>query len=218
MFANLTEDLRRYGNPRQQIKALLVAPRVWAIIAYRFGRWVHTTRMPAIVRLPLKMLARLIFVFIDIATNIELPAQTVIGCGIFIPHTGHIIIASNATIGRYCTFTQGISIGHGAGGRETSFAGPVIGDRVFIGPGAAVLGPIRIGNDVLIGANAVVIRSVPDRAVVVGNPARVISFNGSFDLVSYEGMERDPERLAALAAARSEPRGVLAGDSSNSSG
>jgi len=94
----------------------------------------------------------------------------------------------------------------------------VIGDRVFIGPGAAVLGPIRIGNDVLIGANAVVIRSVPDRAVVVGNPARVISFNGSFDLVSYEGMERDPERLAALAAARSEPRGVLAGDSSNSSG
>ena len=206
MFPNLGEDLRRYGNPRQQIKALLLAPRVWAIVAYRFAHWVHTAPMPAIVRWPLKMLVRLIYVFIEIATNIELPAQTVVGCGLFVPHTGHIIIASNATIGRYCTFTQGISVGHGAGGRESSFASPVVGDRVYIGPGAAVLGPINIGNDVLIGANAVVIRSVPARAVVVGNPARVISMKGSFDLVKYDGMDRDGQRIASLAAGSSETK------------
>ncbi len=198
MFPNLSEDLRRYGNGRQQIKALLSAPRVWAILYYRFGRWVHTARMPAIVRVLLKVIIGPVAVFIDIATNMELPPQADIGRGLFIPHTGHVIIAFNARIGRYCTLAQGTSVGHGAGGKEKSFSGPVLGDRVYVGPGAAVLGPITIGDDVLIGANTVVIRSVPDRAVVVGNPARMISLNGSFDLISYNGMERDPSRLEAL--------------------
>lgn len=198
MFPNLSEDLRRYGNGPQQIKALLSAPRVWAIVYYRLGRWVHTARIPAIVRVLLKILIRPVAIFIDIATNMELPPQADIGSGLFIPHTGHVIIAFNATIGRYCTLAQGTSVGHRAGGKEKTFSGPVLGDRVYVGPGAAVLGPITIGDDVLIGANTVVIRSVPARAVVVGNPARMISLKGSFDLVSYDGMERDPARLKAL--------------------
>lgn len=202
---HLSEDLRRYGSPRQQIKALLFAPRVWAIVAFRFARWVQTARIASILRGPLKILVAFIAVFVDIATSIELPPQVAIGPGLFIPHTGYIVVGSTATIGRHCTLTQGVTIGHRAGGHESSFAGPVIGDRVYIGPGAAVLGPINIGNDVLIGANAVVTRSVPARAVVVGNPARVISMKGSFDLVSYDRMERDPERLAALEKAGADP-------------
>lgn len=198
---NLCEDLRRYGSPWQQMKALLFAPRVWAIVAFRFARWVHTARIPAILRLPLKIIVGLVAVFVDSATSIELPPQVAIGPGLFIPHTGYIVVGSTATIGRYCTLTQGVTIGHRGGGREASFAGPVIGDRVYIGPGAAVLGPIKIGEDVLIGANAVVTRSVPARAVVVGNPARVISAKGSFDLVRYEGMESDPDRLESIEAA-----------------
>lgn len=196
---NLREDLRRYGSPRQQVKALLLAPRVWAIIAFRFARWVHTARIPAVVRAPLKVMAALFGVFVDITTSIELPPQVAIGPGLFLPHTGYIVVGSNAAIGRYCTLAQGVSIGHRGGGKESSLAGPVIGDRVYIGPGAAVLGTIDIGDDVLIGANAVVTRSVPARAVVVGNPGRVISMKGSFDLVSYHRMERDPERIASLA-------------------
>jgi serine O-acetyltransferase len=198
MFPNLCEDLRRYGGPWHQLRALVLAPRVWAIVVFRLARWVHTARSAAILRLPLKVLVSLIAVFIDVATNIELPPQVAIGPGLFLPHTGYIVVASNVVIGAHCTLTQGVTIGHRSGGSVLSLAGPAIGDRVYIGPGAVILGPISIGNDVLIGANAVVTRSVPDRAVVVGNPARVISMKGSFDLIKYDGMDRDGQRIAAL--------------------
>ena len=155
MFRNLSEDLRRYGSPWQQVKALLFAPRVWAIVAFRFARWVHTARISSILRVPLKIPVALIAVFVDIATSIELPPQVAVGPGLFLPHTGYIIVGSTTTIGRHCTLTQGVTIGHRGGGQVSSNAGPVIGDRVYIGPGVAVLGPINIGDDVLIGANAV---------------------------------------------------------------
>ena len=205
MFPNLREDLRRYGDPGQQVKALLLAPRVWAIVNYRFARLVYTARMPSVARVPLKILARLFTLFIEMITSVELPPQTAIGAGLFIPHAGYVVVASNAIIGHHCTLTQGVTIGHRAGGNVSQLDSPVIGDRVYLGPGAVVLGPIEIGDDALIGANAVVIRSVPPRAVVVGNPARLISTKGSFDLISYPGMEHDPKRLASLAAA--EPQG-----------
>ena len=203
MLQNLAEDLRRYGGPWLQIKALLFAPRVWAIVAYRCGRWCLTARMPSVVRVPLKIAARFLRVWVELVTSIELPPEATIGPGLFIPHPGYIIVAFNTRIGRCCTLTQGVSIGHAAG-EVLSFAGPVIGNRVHIGPGAAILGPINIGDDVLIGANAVVTRSMPARAVVAGNPARVISKGGSFNLISYSGMEHDPERLASLHAARAD--------------
>ena len=205
MFPNLREDLRRYGGPGEQVKALLLTPRVWAIVNYRFGRCIHTARMPSVARLLLKVFGRLFTFFIEIVTSIELPPQTAIGGGLFIPHAGYVIVASNAIIGLHCTLTQGVTIGHRAGGDLSQLDSPVIGDRVYLGPGAAVLGAINIGDDALIGANAVVIRSVPPRAVVVGNPARLISLKGSFDLISYPSMEHDPKRMISLAAARPEP-------------
>lgn len=200
MLGNLSEDLRRYGGPWQQLKTLLLTPRVWAMVAYRWARWLHTARIPSILRWPLRIITRPNAFLVDLVTSIELPPQVGIGPGLFIPHAGYIVVGSTSTIGRHCTLTQGVTIGHRAGGQISSNTGPVIGDRVYIGPGAAVLGPIRIGDDVLIGANAVVTESVPDRAVVVGNPARVISLKGSFDLVRYDRMESDPERAASLAA------------------
>ncbi len=69
------------------------------------------------------------------------------------------------------------------------------------------LGDVEVGDDALIGAGAVVVRSVPARAVVVGNPARIISYKGSFDLIRYPGMESDPARIASLDAARAQ-RGI----------
>src|SRR5262249_8324921 len=95
---------------------------------------------------------------------------------------------------------HGVTIGHRGGGQDPSRAGsPVIGDRVYIGPGSAIIGPLTVGEDAVIGLGAIVIRSVPPRAVVAGNPARVLSVGGSFELIHYPGMERDPGRLASLA-------------------
>jgi serine O-acetyltransferase len=157
--------------------------------------------MPSILRLPLSAAGRLAAVFVEALTHIELPSQAGIGPGLFLPHAGYVIVASNATIGRHCTLAQGVTIGHRAGGRGASLDSPVIGNRVYVGPGAAILGPVNVGDDVLIGANAVVIDSISSRAVVVGNPGRVISMQGSFQLIRYPSMDYDAERLASLAEA-----------------
>lgn len=202
MFPNLGEDLRHYGGSWGQLKALLLLPRVWAMVVYRCRRRVVVARLPSIVRLPLTAAGRLIACFVEAMTHVELPPQAIIGAGLFLPHTGYVIVASNATIGRHCTLTQGVTIGHRAGGGQSSLDSPVIGDRVYVGPGAAILGPVNVGDDVLIGANAVVISSVPSRSVVVGNPGRVISGQGSFQLINYPSMQYDPERLASLAEAK----------------
>ena len=67
----------------------------------------------------------------------------------------------------------------------------VLGNRVFVGPGAKILGPVHLADDVAVGANAVVTKDLDDRAVAVGIPAKVMSHEGSFDFIVYETMEHD---------------------------
>ena len=114
--------------------------------------------------------------------GISVPYQTPIGSGFYIGHFGGIVVSSGATIGANCNLSQGVTIGQVNRGAKKGT--PCIGDNVYIGPGAKVLGHITIGNNVAIGANAVVIKSVPDNAVVVGVPARVISHDGSADYIN----------------------------------
>ncbi len=81
---------------------------------------------------------------------------------------------------------------------------PTIGNRVFIGAHSVIIGNITIGDDAMICAGSVVTRSVPARGVVMGNPAKIISLDGSFDYVSYDGMDTDSDRRASLEAARKQ--------------
>jgi serine O-acetyltransferase len=200
MFDTFRQDLGRYGHgTRQKLRALLFVPGVWAVCGYRFARWVETARMPRVVRKLLRVFATLTSVWVDVVTNIELPAGADIGPGLYIPHTGYIVLASGVRLGRNCTLAHGVTIGHGGGGAADLGACPVVGDRVYVGPGSAVIGPVTVGDDALIGVGAIVTRSVPPRGVAVGNPARVISLKGSFDVIFYEGRESDPARLASLA-------------------
>jgi serine O-acetyltransferase len=155
--------------------------------------------MPRPVRWMLNVPAVLAQLFAEVTTGIQLPTSAAIGPGLYIPHTGCIVVSSRAVIGRHCTIAHGVTIGHGGGGCKPSGACPVIGDRVYMGPGSIIIGPITIGDDALIGAGAVVIRSVLPRGVAVGNPARVISRAGSFDLIEYPGMGDDPARGRSLA-------------------
>ena len=201
MFEDLREDLRRYGpGSNQQVRALLLVPPLWAIIAYRYARWVKTLRLPPPVRKVLSISSTLLNLLVNVVTNIELPPEAVIGPGLFIAHTGYVVLGPRVVLGRHCTLTHGVTIGHAGGGDQSWLECPVIGDRVYIGPGAAVIGAVTVGDDALIGVNAVVTREVPRRGVAVGNPARVISLKGSFALISYPGMETDLGRRAALTA------------------
>ena len=95
-----------------------------------------------------------------------------IGGGLYIQH-GFATMVAAKEIGENCWINQQVTIGYNGQGDP-----PVIGDNVMITCGAKVLGDIRIGNHVIIGANAVVVRDVPDRCVVGGVPAKILKING----------------------------------------
>ena len=108
------------------------------------------------------------FKLIQIITGIELPCEAEIGRNFVIDHFGGIIVSGYTRIGDNCRIRNGVTIGLR---RVEEKVAPVIGDNVDIGAGAKLLGPIRIGNNVVIGANAVVITDVPDDSIAVGVPA-----------------------------------------------
>ena len=92
-------------------------------------------------------------------------------------------------MGEFCNLSQGVTIGQaGRGGEQYS---PVIGDRVYIAPGVKIFGKVMIGNDVAIGANAVVTKDLPDNAVAVGIPAKIVSYDSSGDFVNFNLSKMD---------------------------
>ena len=197
--ADLKCDIDRYRvrKSRSRFLTFLIEPCVQATVVYRFGHWLDTT--PPKLRLLRYGLQFFFFFarrFTEITTGIYMTSNTKIGPGLLMPHFGGIVVGPDIVIGRNCNILHGVTIGRA--GREEKRGSPQIGDRVYIAPGAKVLGKITIGNDVAIGANAVVVKSVPDRAVVGGNPAKIISYRGSFEFIQYFNMETDPEREQSL--------------------
>lgn len=162
MFDNIREDLRAYEGQWS-------AQGFWVMVVYRFGRWRYGIRS-ALVRKPFSLLYKFLYKWVQILTGIELPCEVLIGRNFVIDHFGDIIISGYARFGDNCRVRNGVTVGlrHTLDPRA-----PVIGNNVDIGAGAKILGPIRIGNDVLIGANAVVIDDVPDNSIAVGVPAVV---------------------------------------------
>jgi serine O-acetyltransferase len=107
----------------------------------------------------------------------DISYRTTIGKGLYIGHFGGIVIHGDTQIGDYCNLSQGMTIGILARGNKTGI--PKIGNRVFIGPGSAILGGINIGDDVLIGTNAIVTFDVAANSVVASPLATIISDKGS---------------------------------------
>lgn len=205
-------DLERYayvlGRPKWSV--LFFAQGAQASLVYRIGHWLYTgleNRSPLV-----KVLLLVHFLFFrltEILTGISLEPKAEIGPGLYIGHFGGVIVGSGVRLGSNCNLSQGVTLG--VDGRGERRGSPHIGDRVFIGPGAKVFGKITIGDDVVIGANAVINQSLPDRAVVVSGALRIVSHKGSFDFVIYEGMEQDEARRAsqALAQGASEQQGDM---------
>jgi serine O-acetyltransferase len=143
---------------------------VWVMLVYRFGRWRYGVR-PALLRKPLSFLYKLLRAFAHILTGIDLPCEARVGRRLRIDHFGGIVVSGDAVIGDDVILRNGVTIGL----KNTNERGaPVIGNRVDIGAGAKILGPIRIGDGAVIGANAVVIQDVPAGCTAVGIPARVL--------------------------------------------
>jgi serine O-acetyltransferase len=162
MFDNVRQDLQNY-------KGNWSAQGFWVMVVYRFGRWRYGVR-PLLLRKMLSFLYKILFKVIQVVAGVELPCEVEIGRNFIIDHFGGIVISGYAKFGDNCRIRNGVVVG--LKDKDDPCA-PVIGNNVDIGAGAKILGRITIGDNVLVGANAVVVRDVPDNSVAVGVPAVV---------------------------------------------
>ena len=139
-----------------------------ALLAYRVSHWLWNRKVPFFPRL-ISQITRWL-------TGVEIHPGATIGTGFFIDHGMGVVIGETTEVGDYVTLFQGVTLG--GTGKERGKRHPTLGNHVVVGAGAKVLGGIRIGDNVKVGANAVVLRSVPANSTVVGNPGRIVKYDG----------------------------------------
>lgn len=147
--------------------------------AFKYTFWMRTCtflRQYKVLKYSLYIIACLMYRHYTYKFAISIPTSTKIGSGFYIGHFSGIIVNKDCIIGKNCNISQGVTLGQSNRGAKKG--APIIGDNVYIGPGAKLIGRVVIGNNVAIGANSVVTKDIEDNAVVVGAPARVISHNG----------------------------------------
>lgn len=180
--ADLARFYAHYENPPnrwQRLNAILGTEGIWAVLCLRFGQWLHREAafpVKVLLEVPYRLWTRLI----GYTVGIHLYHRSEIGPGLYIGHYGGIWISPRVTIGANCSISQGVTIG--VAGRDRS-RGPILGDRVWVGPNAVITGRITIGSGAVIGANALVASNVPENGVVMGVPARLFSTWGSGHLI-----------------------------------
>jgi serine O-acetyltransferase len=167
-FSTLRRDvqvvLERDPAARFGLEVVLVYSGLHAIWGHRVSHWLWAHQ--------LKLLARWLSQLTRILTGIEIHPGAVIGPGLFIDHGMGVVIGETAVVGSDVTLYHGVTLGGTSLNKGKRH--PTIGDRVVIGAGAKILGAITIGGDSRIGANAVVVKSVPDNSVVVGVPGQIV--------------------------------------------
>jgi serine O-acetyltransferase len=136
----------------------------WAVFAHRVAHLLRALRLPLLPRL-IQALARFL-------TGVDIHPGAAIEAGLFIDHGMGTVIGETAEVGKGVTLFQQVTLG-GRGGKSAGKRHPTLGDGVMVGAGAKILGPITIGNQAKIGANAVVLEDVPSGATAVGIPARI---------------------------------------------
>jgi serine O-acetyltransferase len=173
-------DLYRYigrADRRTLVRSLVMQPGYRYSFAMRACRYA-ADRWPA-TRPALHLVLRRY----EYRYGISIPFDTKVGEGLYIGHFGGIVVNHRSVIGRNCNLSQGVTLG--VANRGARQGAPMVGDGVYIGPGAKLVGAVTVGDNVAIGANCVVTKDVPDNAVVVGVPARVLSHDGAADYVRH---------------------------------
>jgi serine O-acetyltransferase len=169
--SKFTEDLARYRARGYRGKDLWLNPALWAIASYRLSHWLYVDKPMALIRIPLKLLSFVTVKWCVVFLEMDLDPQATIGGGLYIGHTGGVHINPGAVLGRNCDMAHRVTIGASAMGRKGI---PVLGDDVYIGTGATLVGHIKIGNGAKIAANTLVISNVPAGATVMGVPGRIV--------------------------------------------
>ncbi len=171
MFANLREDISRamyQARPdgwKPSLKhriEICVRHSTWPVIAYRFGHWALGVRIP-VIGLLLRVIGLFFRKFAELLTSVHIDVHAQIGPG-FVIHSVYAINLGKTKIGKNFTIATGCLISHACRG---------IGDDVYFGPGAKLVGDAKIGSNVVIAANSLVLTDVRDNMMVMGVPARI---------------------------------------------
>ncbi|MFQ5932429.1 MAG: serine O-acetyltransferase [Nitrospiraceae bacterium] len=172
MLRLINQDLRavfeRDPAATSRLEVILTYSGFHALLAYRLAHWLWTHRIPFLPR-AVSQVARWL-------TGIEIHPAAKIGFGFFIDHGMGVVIGETAEVGDHVTLFQGVTLG--GTGKERGKRHPTLGNHVVVGAGAKILGAIRIGDNVKIGANSVLLKSVPANSTVIGVPARIIKMEG----------------------------------------
>ncbi len=173
MFNTLRDDVKavfdRDPAATSRLEVMFTYSGLHALLAYRFAHWLWARHVPLLPR-AISQLTRLL-------TGIEIHPGATIGRGFFIDHGMGVVIGETTEIGDFVTLFQGVTLG--GTGKERGKRHPTLGNHVVVGAGAKILGGIRIGDNVKIGANSVVLKSVPANSTVIGVPGRVIKTEGT---------------------------------------
>jgi serine O-acetyltransferase len=178
----LREDLRTHdGDPFEQ--------GFWAVAVHRFGNWRMGFRWKTI-RMPLTLAYRFLYKWVEWTCGISLPYTVRLGRRVRLWHYGGMILHARS-IGDDVHIRHNTTFGVARRGENRAI--PVIGSRVDIGCGACILGNVSVGEDSLVGANAVVLRDVPPRSLAVGIPARILARAASVENGAHDAVARSAE-------------------------
>jgi len=169
MFRTVREQIdtvfRRDPAARSVVEILLCYPGFHAVLFHRLAHRIYGAGWFT--------LARIVSQFSRTLTGIEIHPGARIGRRFFIDHGMGVVIGETAEIGDDVLIYQGVTLG--GTGKDTGKRHPTLGNNIVVGTGAKVLGNIRIGDHVKIGAGSVVVRPVPDHSTVVGVPGRIVA-------------------------------------------
>ena len=178
-------DLERYfvyhpdAGALTKLRLALTLDGSWAMAVHRFGRRLLTT--PSALAAPGWLAYRLAELGLGLLTSISIDVDAEIAPGFYVGHFVSLRIGPGVKIGRYCSVSQMCTL-EGTG-RDPAADAPVLGERVYLGSGAKVIGKLRVGDGAVIGANSVVVEDVPANGVVIGNPGVVVNRRGSGDFI-----------------------------------
>lgn len=186
MFRAIREQVqtifREDPAAKSVVEIFLCYPGFHAILLHRFAHQLHSWRVP--------LLPRVISQVSRFFTGIEIHPGATIGRRFFIDHGMGVVIGETTEIGDDVLLYQGVTLG--GTGNETGKRHPTLGNHVVVGTGAKILGNIKIGDNVRIGAGSVVVHPVPDNCTVVGIPGRVVKMRTPEGVLEH-GKLPDPE-------------------------
>lgn len=173
LWASWKEDIRcvfeRDPAARNTLEVLTTYPGVHAVLMHRLSNRLWKANW--------RYLARLVSFMVRILTNVDIHPGATIGQRLFIDHGAGVVIGETAEIGNDVTLYHGVTLGGTSWNKGKRH--PSLGDRVLVGAGAKILGPVMIESDARVGANSVVVRDVPEGCTVVGIPGRIVNESAS---------------------------------------